>query len=288
MVYGVQMVPTTPVNFNLLYEPWCDSLYSFYYQTAPMFTTDSVTDIELQWATVNLAAFSLSKPGNGYAYYRKNLANYLLYSQDATLNIVNYDDGESKTNVLYNTLVCAAADSLEIALHVISDDTAGNCQGQIEIEVLNSGQANSKFHYFLKAAGSDKEVYYKSKSIDSLCKGTYHVTVIDEEFNIGSGNVTVKNLLSVNENTIDGNVLVYPNPSSDGRFTLNWGKTGKKAVEIRISNSQGQPVFSDRIASGVTGSQTINLEGQPAGIYTITIIFAGGEKGHAKIVNYYR
>ena len=288
MVYGVQMVPTTPVNFNLLYEPWCDSLYSFYYQTAPMFTTDSVTDIELQWATVNLAAFSLSKPGNGYAYYRKNLANYLLYSQDATLNIVNYDDGESKTNVLYNTLVSAAADSLEIALHVISDDTAGNCQGQIEIEVLNSGQANSKFHYFLKAAGSDKEVYYKSKSIDSLCKGTYHVTVIDEEFNIGSGNVTVKNLLSVNENTIDVNVLVYPNPSPDGRFTVNWGKTGKKAVEIRISNSHGQLVFSDRIASGATDSQTINLESQPAGIYTVTILFDTGEKGHAKIVNYYR
>jgi hypothetical protein len=288
MVYGVQMVPTTPVNFNLLYEPWCDSIYNFYYTNAPMFISDTATDLELQWATVNLAAFSLSKPGNGYAYYHKNLANYLLYSDDATRNIVNYDDGESKTNVLYNILVSGRSNGLDVSLTVISDDTSGNCQGQIEIEVLNTAQANPPFHYFLKAPGSDKEVYYSSKLIDSLCQGTYQVTVIDAEFNIGSGSVTIRNLLSVNENTVDRNVLVYPNPSSDGRFTVNWGNTGKKAVEILISNLRGQPVFSEKISSVATVSQTFDLENQPAGIYTITIIFATGEKGHAKIVNYNR
>ena len=99
--------------------------------------------------------------------------------------------------------------------------------------------------------------------------------------------MTVKNLLSVNENTLDHNLLIYPNPSPDGSFTVNWGNTGEKAVEILISNPQGQPVFSEKISSGSTGSQTVNLKGQPAGMYTITIIFASGEKGHAKIVNYY-
>jgi endo-1,3(4)-beta-glucanase len=286
MVYGVQMVPTTPVNFNLLYEPWCDSLYNSYYINAPMFISDTATDLELQWATVNLAAYSLSKPGNGYAFYHKKLADYLFYSVDATRNIVNYDDGESKTNVLYNILVSGLSNGLDSRLKVISDDTSGNCQGQIETEVLNIAQANPPFHYFLKAAGSDKEVYYSSKLIDSLCQGTYQVTVIDAEFNIGSGSVTIKNLLSVDENTVDRNVLVYPNPSSDGRFTVNWGKTGKKAVEILISNPQGQPVFSGKISSLATGSQTISIKGQPSGIYTITIIFTSGEKGHAKIVNY--
>jgi hypothetical protein len=201
---------------------------------------------------------------------------------------VNYDDGESKTNVLYNTLVSGRSNGLDIRLNVISDDTSGNCQGQIETEVLNTAQADPPFHYFLKAPGSDKEVYYSSKTIDSLCQGTYQLTVIDAEFNIGSGNVTIKNLLSVDENTFDCNVLVYPNPSSDGRFTVDWGKSGKKAVEILISNPHGQPVFSEKIASGVTDSQEINLKGQPAGIYTITIIFDTGEKGHVKLVNYYR
>jgi endo-1,3(4)-beta-glucanase len=288
MVYGVQMVPTTPVNFNLLYEPWCDTLYNVYYTNAPMFVSDTATDIELQWATVNLAAFGRSKPGNGYAYYHKNLASYLLYSDSATRNIVNYDDGESKTNVLYNILVSGRANGLDVRLTVISDDTSGNCQGKIEAEVLNIAQADPPFHYFLKAAGSDKEVYYSTGTIDSLCQGTYQVTVIDAEFNIGSDSVTIKNLLSVDENTFDNNVLVYPNPSSDGRFTVNWGKSGKKAVEILIGNPHGQLVFSDKIASGAAGSQTINLEGRPAGIYTITIIFETGEKGYAKIVNYNR
>jgi hypothetical protein len=114
------------------------------------------------------------------------------------------------------------------------------------------------------------------------------VTVIDAEFNIGSDSVTIKNLLSVDENRFDNNVLVYPNPSSDGRFTVNWGKSGRKAVEILIGNPHGQLFFSDKIASGAAGSQTINLEGRPAGIYTITIIFETGEKGYAKIVNFNR
>ena len=173
-------------------------------------------------------------------------------------------------------------------MKVISEDTTGNCQGKIGIEVLNSEQADPPFHYFLQLAGSENEKCYKSKTIDHLCQGTYLLTVIDAEFNIRFGSVTVKNLLSVNENTFDDNVLVYPNPSSDGHFTVNWGKTGKKAVEILISNPRGQPVFSEEIAFGVTGSQTINLEGLPAGICTITIVFVTGEKGHAKIVNYSR
>ena len=285
MVYGVQMVPTTPVNFNLLDESWCDSLYNSYYINAPMFISDSATDLELGWATVNLAAYGLSKPGNGYAYYHKMLAKYLLFSNDATRNIVNYDDGESKTNVLYNILVSGRSNGLDVRLTVISDDTSGNCQGQIETEVLNTTQANPPFHYFLKAAGSDKEVYYSSKTIDSLCQGTHQMTVIDAEFNIGFGSVTVKNLSSVNENTPDHNLLIYPNPSPDGRFTVNWENTGKKVVEILISNPHGQPVFSEKIASGATSSQTINLKHLPAGIYTITIIFDTGEKGHAKLVN---
>ena len=292
MVYGIQMIPTTPVDYSLLHEPWSDSLYYLYYINAPMFNSDSVTNLELQWATVNLAAYSLSKPGNGYAYYRKMLENYLYYSDNATRNIVNYDDGESKTNVLYNSIVSAGSNGLKYKLlldvktKVISEDTLGHCQGKIEIEVLNRNQADPPFHYFLQLAGSDKEKYYKSKSIDHLCQGTYLLTVIDAEFNIGFGSVTVKNLLSVNENTLDHNLLIYPNPSPDGSFTVNWGNTGEKAVEILISNPQGQPVFSEKISSGSTGSQTVNLKGQPAGMYTITIIFASGEKGHAKIVNY--
>jgi endoglucanase Acf2 len=292
MVYGIQMIPATPVNNSLLHEPWCDSLYNDYYINAPMFTSDTASDLELQWATVNLAAYSLSKPGNGYAYYRQMLANYLYYSDSDTRNIVNYDDGESKTNVLYNTLVSAGSNGLDykllldVKMNVISEDTMGNCQGKLEVDVLNRDQADPPFHYFLQLAGSDKEGYSKSKFIDHLCPGTYLLTVIDAEFNIGFGSVTVKNLLSVKENTLNGNVLVYPNPSQDGRFTVNWGNTGKKAVEILISNQRGQPVLSEKTTSVVTDSQTINLEGQPAGIFTITVIFASGEKGHAKIVNF--
>ena len=259
-----------------------------------MFTSDTAANLELQWATVNLAAYSLSKPGNGYAYYHIMLDNYLYYSDSDTRNIVNYDDGESKTNVLYNTLVSAGSNGLDykllldVKMKVISEDTTGNCQGKIEIEVLNRDQADPPFHYFLQLAGSDKEKYYKNKSIDHLCPGTYLLTVIDAEFNIGFGSVTVKNLLSVNENTLDHNILIYPNPSPDGRFTVSWENTGKQAAEILVSNPCGQPVFSEKISSVATGSQTVDLKGHPAGIYTITIVFATGEKAHAKIVNYSR
>lgn len=289
MVYGIQQIPTTPVNYDLLYEPWCDSVYNFYSKDAPMFKSGSPTDIELQWATINLASYALSKPGNGYAYYRKNLANYKYFSDGNTRNILNFDDGESKTNVLYNTLVSAASNTtdlklvLDVNITVLRQDTAGNCQGEVLVEVLNADQADPPFHYFWLFDDQEEEFYTQDAIVDSLCPGRHYLEVIDGEFNIGYAQVTIEDMTSLKENQLSSKIFVYPNPSA-GTFTVKWGKNGTTPTGFIVTNSQGSHLFSQPVTSSGTAGQVVNLDGYPAGIYTLMATFDTGETVPLKLI----
>jgi hypothetical protein len=293
MVYGIQQIPTTPVNNSLLYEPWCDSIFSFYYKKSSMFNPVAPNvpdDLDMQWATVNLAAMSLSKPGHGYGYFRGYLNNYKYYSDGATRNIVNYDDGESKTNVLYNTLVNAASNLvdfkvfLDVNIRVIRQDTLGDCNGEVLVEVLNPDQADPPFHYFWLFDGREEDFYTREAQIDSLCPGRHVLEVIDGEFNIGYATVTIENLSAIKEGTSKPGITVYPNPSGNGLFTLSWEKAGIVPDRITVTHSGGQVLFSLEPAAAGKQTREINLSAYPAGMYMLVLHLSSGETIHHKLV----
>ncbi|MBE0646484.1 MAG: T9SS type A sorting domain-containing protein [Bacteroidales bacterium] len=295
MVYGVQQIPTTPVNNDFLYEPWSDTLFNFYYKGSKMYNDPSVSvdSADLPWASVNLASIGISKPGHAYAYYTKYMRNYTYYGapdDPRTLAIKNFDDGESKTNVLYNALVNAPSTvnrskfMLDVSITVIAQDTLGNCQGEVLVDVLNGGQADPPFHYFWLFDGNEEEEYHNEAQINGLCAGRHLLEVIDGEFNIGYAAVTVENLLSVKENDREETLKVFPNPSSEGKFTVSWNTAGNGVEEMQVYSASGRNIFSVVPVSQEAGKQVINLAGNPSGIYYVTVKFGSGKEGHAKLV----
>ena len=70
-------------------------------------------------------------------------------------------------------------------------------------------------------------------------------------------------VMSIKENTLDG-LILYPNPVKD-ILTLD---SAEPLDKIEVFNSLGQLVLSENPGTAKT---TINLEGQPTGVYLLTV-----------------
>lgn len=278
MVYGIQQLPTTPINQSLLQETWCDTIWDFYYKTSNMYTSpDTTTDvlIDLQWMGINLASISIAKPGNAYAYFHQYLRNYMYYSSGPTFKVNSYDDGESKTNVLYNTLVNAPTINknkffeLDVEVTVLNEDTLGNCSGKIKIDVTASPYTDPPFHYFLLSDTTVDELYSPNHIIENLCAGDYWITVIDGEFNIGLKEISIENTSGIDLQTQCESIDVYPNPSKSGIFKIDYTNLSWQPTELYILNISGVLIENKTIQKTGNSKIEINLESYNSGVYYI-------------------
>ena len=295
MVYGIQQIPTTPINQTLLQETWCDTIWDFYYKDSEMYSTPdthSVPHIDQQWMTVNMASIGIVKPGHAYAYYYQYLRNYVYYSTGSTRKADNYDGGESKTNVLYNSFVNAPLLTrnpmleLDIDITIINHDTLGNCSGKVMVVVNNSSQADPPFHFFWLPDPVSDEVYTANPIKNNLCAGTYYVTVIDGEFNIGMAEVTIENTSSVLDHT-DVKVLhIYPNPSFSGIFQVDWSEASWQPSEVQIYTASGVLVDDIILTNRFISSIELNLESYKPGVYLLFLQDAQGRSMYAKLVKF--
>lgn len=73
-------------------------------------------------------------------------------------------------------------------------------------------------------------------------------------------------------------ILLYPNPTK-GSFTLQLPE-GINAADVRISNIPGAFTYSGRITSNKV---VINLEGLPAGVYTVSVT-SGNQTWHNNLI----
>ncbi|MDP4282438.1 MAG: glycosyl hydrolase [Bacteroidota bacterium] len=291
MVYGIQQIPTTPVNNYLLNNTWCDSIYQFYYKTSDMLNNPNTSDadINLQWGGINLSSIAIAKPGTAYNYWHTYLKSYKFYSSDSTRNILNYDDGQSKTNVLYNALVNGPTDlmpgkiNFQVTVKVISNDTLGLCKGSIRDSIPNLSAGIAPIYYYLFGPdGSIQVTPDPAGMINNLCAGTYTLEVIDQEFNEGSAEFTINYPDAVNE--VSGNVLrVYPNPSADGQFRISWNRSGKQPVSVSVMNMLGSEVYSSSLLPS-DSNVLIHLKNAGSGLYYLTVRFDDGSRAMAKVV----
>jgi hypothetical protein len=88
----------------------------------------------------------------------------------------------------------------------------------------------------------------------------------------------------VKENAKEENLKVYPNPSNDGKFTVSWNAGGTSVEEMQVYSASGRSIFSVVPVSQEARKQVINLAGYPSGIYYITVKYATGKEGHAKLI----
>ncbi|KAA9325364.1 T9SS type A sorting domain-containing protein [Hymenobacter busanensis] len=71
---------------------------------------------------------------------------------------------------------------------------------------------------------------------------------------------------------------VYPNPTRDGRFTLELSGY-KKTVDLTVLNALGQVVYRTSVApaaSGATTPQVVDLSALARGVYTLRLVTEGG------------
>lgn len=293
MVYGIQQLPTTPINQTFLPEAWCDTLWDFYYKTSKMYNTpDTITvpHIDQQWMSVNLASIAIAKPGHAYADYFQYLRNYIYYSSGPTRKADNYDDGETKTNVLYNSLVNAPKINksrffgLDVNITILSHDTLGDCSGKVRVDVGNAAQADPPFHYFLLADSTSEEVYSSNAILDHLCAGKYQVTVIDGEFQVGTAEVTIQNTSAVGELAGTGDLRIYPNPSQSGRFQIEWSASAWQPTQLSIVTVSGMQIDNRTIPNQIGSRMEINLGDYSPGIYYLILQDEQNRRMYSKLV----
>ncbi|MBI3502999.1 MAG: S8 family peptidase [Bacteroidetes bacterium] len=89
-------------------------------------------------------------------------------------------------------------------------------------------------------------------------------------------------LTSVPENFSDENIFVFPNPSADGRFTVQ--SSGLNVQGLEIYNVLGEKVTRSVIPNTVR-NLTIDISNQPGGVYVLKAI-AGNKNYLLKLVKY--
>jgi len=89
----------------------------------------------------------------------------------------------------------------------------------------------------------------------------------------------------IGEITNVDNLQIFPNPTSDGAFTVSFSATNHiNQATLSVTNITGQQVYGEQFNNiGATFSKNINLAGQPTGVYLITLI-ADGQKSISKLM----
>jgi hypothetical protein len=81
-------------------------------------------------------------------------------------------------------------------------------------------------------------------------------------------NGSVTGATSITSFTSGTSINVYPNPTSDGIFTVSTGNNSAKSI-VTVSNIIGKVVFSKEL--NVTGKETIDLSNEANGSYFVNI-----------------
>ncbi len=172
---------------------------------------------------------------------------------------------------VYNLQVVSAAgcvsewDNISLALITVAMPTITQLAGS---DSLDAGVVAASYVWFLDGA----LLPVATQVIDAAAfgSGTYTVQALDQ------GCASALSVAFAYVNTgLDvawaGSFRVYPNPST-GRFTLEGGQPGVRALRIRVFNSLGQEVLPAReVAPAAQWTEEIDLSGYAGGIYRLRI-----------------
>lgn len=120
--------------------------------------------------------------------------------------------------------------------------------------------------------------------IPSATAGTIDVVATAYNKMPYSGVINVNTTTGIGENAAaDFNVSVFPNPSTNGSFTLNFNVVNGSDVEVRILNVLGSVVYSENLKNFKgTYNKKITLENVSEGIY-FTDVIKGNERKVIKV-----
>jgi hypothetical protein len=124
----------------------------------------------------------------------------------------------------------------------------------------------------------DDPAQHHTYNCPNLQMGTYHITITDDNGCSVTDSVTI---LGIDDPAWNQQIQVYPNPSSNGNFTVDLGNLNFKSALIKVYDLTGRIIREDMVS--VLPSK-YSLTGMPSGISMLTISFGDGNVISRKIV----
>ncbi|OFX58222.1 MAG: hypothetical protein A2046_09375 [Bacteroidetes bacterium GWA2_30_7] len=120
-----------------------------------------------------------------------------------------------------------------------------------------------------------------TQQVNSLCKGTYTITVTDANNCSKQTTVTIYQT-SIDENDYSQYFTIYPNPTHDGNINLKLNGIQPKDVKIRLYDITGKQILIENIKEQ---SEIISLGNIPSGVYNLNVAIKDKEFNQRVVVN---
>ena len=110
-------------------------------------------------------------------------------------------------------------------------------------------------------------------TFDGLYEGSYRIVIIEDAKGCKDPRAyTVRDLVKITTGEMepeDSNLTIFPNPSGDGRFIIDWNRREDRNVTIELYNANGQLVYKTNAHTDIR--TTIDISNQSQGVYLLHI-----------------
>ena len=176
-----------------------------------------------------------------------------------TTNTYSYTDPSGNTVTCSFDIVIFQG-SIDITVDTITQPTAGNSDGAIEITVTGANPLT--YEWFLNGT-----LVSTDEDPTGLMIGSYEVIVTD--VNGCTQSLMIDFMTAINNPEIVKNIQVYPNPTSDQLF-VNIDLPLSKDTEIQLFNLDGKVLLNNSIAASQNQIE-LNVSSFASGIYILKI-----------------
>lgn len=194
-------------------------------------------------------------------------ANSYLWSNGATTQSVTIDSAGSYTVTIDTVGLTSASTATTVIVNpspnMSISGTTTICNGGATTLTASGGDT------FVWSNGPSTATYTVHPSADTtyIVTGTITATGCHDTV---SQHITVETCTGIT-NTSTQEIKVYPNPSSNGIFTLSVKNSTAKQLNIYITNVLGEKVYQSSEAIAADVSKSINISSFAKGIYSIKL-----------------
>lgn len=126
----------------------------------------------------------------------------------------------------------------------------------------------------VNAAGNSSAILHYTETDKEPLEGTsyYRLKTTDLNGEYSYSNIVPITIKKVSVAGISNNVLIYPNPSTDGLFNLSFNSTAEQTIRINVFDLSGKPVHTSEYSAD-EGNLLMQLDLQQlsSGIYFLTL-----------------